>query len=390
MKRIFKYFIPVLALMAFLASCKNTSVSPSSPSWVWVVSTLAGGHPTGSHEDGTGADARFYNPSGVAVDSKSGDIYVADTSNHRIRKITPGRVVSTLAGGGATGAKTEDYYVDATGADARFYYPSGIALGLKNGKTHIYVADRNNHLIREIIASTGKVSTLAGGGATGDGAPGGYKDGTGANARFKMPSGVAVDSKSGNIYVADQDNHRIRMVTPTGEVSTVAGSTRGYADGADARFRHPSDVAVSSKNGHIYIYVTDSQNHRIRKVTASTGEVSTLAGGGATGDGAPGGYKDGTGANARFDEPSGVDVDSSGNIYVADFRNYRIRKITPTGVVSTIAGGGTGEDYDGIGTDAKIHAPRGVAVDSESGDIYVAELSGGEHRIRKIEYRVAP
>ena len=319
---------------------------------VVTVSTLAGSGTSG-YTDGTGTSAQFKNPYGVAVDG-AGNVYVADRYNHRIRKITTSGVVSTLAG-------SSQGYTDGTGTSAQFYNPTGVAV---DGAGNVYVADLSNHRIRKITTS-GVVSTLAG-------STSGYADGTGTSAQFNNPSGVAVDG-AGNVYVADLSNHRIRKITALGVVSTLAGSTYGYADGTgtSASFDKPYGVAVDGAGN---VYVADLYNHRIRKITAS-GVVSTLAGNGTYG------YTDGTGTSAQFSYPKGIAVDGAGNVYVADQSNQRIRKITASGVVSTLAGNGTYGYTDGTGTSAKFAYPTGIAVDG-AGNVYVADESN--HRIRKI------
>jgi len=353
--------ILVLALMSLLVSCvidadnnRIRKITPADRIEDRVVSTFAGSGTEGSG-NGTGTAAQFYYPSGVAVDS-SDNVYVADGDNHRIRKITPGGVVSTLAGTGIRG------HADGTGTEAQFYFPTGVAV---DSSGNVYVADSDNHRIRKITPA-GVVSTFAGTGSAG------HADGTGTEAQFNYPTGVAVDS-SGNVYVGDLDNHRIRKITPAGVVSTLAGSTEGFADGigTEAQFQGPFGVAVDSSGN---VYVTDANNHRIRKITPA-GVVSTFAGTGTAG------FADGTGNTAQFNTPPGVAVDSEGNVYVADSNNHRIRKITPAGVVSTFAGSGTEGFENGIGTEAQFYFPPGVAVDS-SGNVYVADFSN--HCIRKI------
>ena len=293
----------------------NNTIRKITPAGV--VSTLAGLAGSSGSADGTGSAARFCYPYGVAVDG-SGNVYVADTDNYTIRKITPAGVVSTLAGlAGSSGS------ADGTGSAARFDYPYGVAV---DGSGNVYVADSGNNTIRKITPA-GVVSTLAGmAGSSGS------ADGTGSAARFNYPTGVAVDG-SGNVYVADTGNNTIRKITPAGVVSTLAGTagSSGSADGTGsaARFYYPYGVAVDGSGN---VYVADNDNYTIRKITPA-GVVSTLAGlAGSSGS------ADGTGSAARFYYPYGVAVDGSGNVYVADTDNDTIRKITPAGVVSTLAG----------------------------------------------------
>jgi sugar lactone lactonase YvrE len=345
----------------YVADTGNHTIRKVTPSGV--VTALAGTAGTRGSADGTGAAARFNRPAGVAVDS-AGNVYVADTSNHTIRKVTPaGLVVTTLAG-------TASIYgsLDATGAAARFTSPAGVAV---DSAGNVYVADQSNHTIRK-VAATGVVTTLAGTAGIS-----GSLDGTGAAARFNLPAGMAVDS-AGNIYVADTSNRTIRKVTATGGVTTLAGTagTIGNADGTGtaASFNFPSGVAVDSAGN---VYVADEFNNNIRKVTP-TGGVTTLAGG----SGGMSGSTDGTGAAARFHSPTGVAVDSAGNVYVADSGNHTIRKVTADGVVTTPAGSaGTIGSADGTGTAASFNRPINVAVDS-AGNAYVTDAFN--HTIRKV------
>ncbi|MCL2760111.1 MAG: IPT/TIG domain-containing protein [Desulfuromonadales bacterium] len=332
------------------------------------VTTLAGSGMVG-FADGIGTTAQFDAPISVAVDA-AGNVYVTDYligvnafggmiyGNNVIRKITPTGVVSTFA---------ESYtapIADGTDVAEQFDEAFGVAV---DAAGNVYATDQDNNRILKITPS-GVVSTLAGGGMVG-----GFADGIGAAAQFDNPYGVAVDA-AGNVYVADALNHRIRKITPAGVVSTFAGSgTEGFADGAEAtaQFNVPTGVAVDAAGN---VYVADLYNNRIRKIT-STGVVSTLAGSGLTG------FADGADATAQFNLPSGVAVDAAGNVYVADEFNNCIRKITPKGVVSTLAGSGSAGFADGTPLTAQFNNPFGVAVDA-AGNVYVADK--GNNRIRKI------
>ena len=348
------------------------ALGPWAAAETYPFTTLAGAAGAGGSTDATGSAARFNHPEGVAVDG-SGNVYVADTGNHMIRKISAAGVVSTAAGSpGSTGS------TDGTRSAARFNTPDGVAA---DGSGNVYVADTRNHTIRKISAA-GVVTTLAGtAGSTGS------TDGTGSAARFKHPRGVAVDD-SGNVYVADRDNSTIRKISAAGVVTTLAGTagSGGSTDGTGsaARFNQPRGVAVDSTGN---IYVADTSNQTIRKISAA-GVVTTLAGTAGTS-----GSADGTGSAARFKNPRGVAVDASGNVYVADSNNETIRKISAAGAVTTLAGtaGRTGST-DGTGSAARFSNPYGVAVDG-SGNVYVADTSNST--IRKIPagaltQRVAP
>ena len=278
------------------------------------------------------------------------------------RQALPPGAVTTLAGNGTAG------FADGANTDAQFNLPYGVAC---DASGNVYVADQANNVIRRIEAATGAVSTLAGNVLVS-----GTLNGTGTAARFGAPSGVACDA-SGNVYVADQGNHRIRrIVAATGVVSTLAGSTQGFADGTGsaAQFNTPTGVA-SDASGNVY--VADQTNHVIRRIVAATGAVSTLAGSGTAG------YADATGSAAQFNRPFGVACDASGNVYVADRSNQVIRRIVAaTGAVSTLAGNGTPGFADGPPTTAQFYAPTGVACDA-SGTLYIADRINDRIRVVK-------
>lgn len=226
---------------------------------------------------------------------------------------------------------------------------------------NIYVADNNNQRIRKITPS-GTVTTFAGSTL-------GNTNGTGANAQFNYPEGVAGDA-TGNIYVVDSENHSIQKITPGGVVSTLAGSTAGFADGQGiaAQFNFPIGVAVDTEGN---VYVADTENYKIRKITPA-GVVTTLAG-------SIQGFAEGTGASAQFSFPTGIAIDASGNLYVTD--TYKIRKITAAGTVSTFAGSSTAGYADGKGTEARFSNPYGIAIDANN-TLFVADSDND--RIRKI------
>jgi sugar lactone lactonase YvrE len=382
-------FAATLILLA-VSAIQGLAQSTSEPYTFITVAGLAGN--PGS-ADGTGSGARFSAPVGVAVDS-AGNVYMADQGNHTIRKMTPAGVVTTLAGlAGSPGS------ADGIGDVARFNNPTGVAVDTEG---NVYVADDGNNTIRK-VTPTGTVTTLAGLA----GSPG-SADGTGSDARFGRfedfytegrfyvtPTGVAVDG-AGNVYLADTYNCTIRKVTPAGTVTTLAGLARldangfplfGSTDGVGsaARFNNPSAVAVDSAGN---VYVADTGNKTIRKVTPM-GLVTTLAGlaGGS-------GSADGTGGAAEFGNysaevggPNGVAVDSEGNVYATDQYNFTIRKVTPAGVVTTLAGlAGNPGSADGTGSDGRFGSgiysggPAGVAVDG-AGNVYIGDR--GNNTIRK-------
>jgi hypothetical protein len=314
--------------------------------------TLAGLAGTSGSTDATGSAARFNVPSGVSVDT-AGNVFVADRTNHTIRKVTSAGVVTTLAGSAGIDGST-----DATGSAARFLYPSGVAVDTAG---NVFVADRNNHTIRK-VTSSGVVTTLAGTAGSA-----GSTDATGSAARFYYPWGVAVDT-AGNVFVADRSNHTIRKVTSAGVVTTLAGTagSSGTTDGTGsaARFNLPSGVSVDSAGN---VFVGDNLSHTIRKVT-SAGVVTTLAGSAGLN-----GSIDATGSAARFYYPWGVAVDTAGNVFVAEGENNTIRKVTSAGVVTTEAGiAGNRGSNNGLGSAARFYNPLGITVDS-AGNVFVAD-----------------
>jgi hypothetical protein len=341
------------------------------------VSTLSG-NGTPGYVDGTaGRDGttQFNGPYGVCVDH-AGNVYVADACNHRIRKISASGDTTTLTGNGHAG------YVDGTGGangTTQFNYPYSVAID-RDG--NLYVADASNHRIRKISAS-GDTTTLAG-----NGTPGFY-DGTGGaqgSTQFETPFDVAVD-QDGCVYVAETYANRIRKITPDGTTTTLAGNgTPGFADGTGGpngttQFNSPYAVDVSAEG---IVYVADNLNNRIRKISPD-GTTTTLAGNGTPG------FKNGTGGPngaTQFHNPTGICIAANGTIYVADSLNDSIRTITPDGTTTTLAGNQTHGHTDGTGGPngtAEFSLPFRVAVHNPLGTqetIYVADSDN--NAIRKI------
>jgi sugar lactone lactonase YvrE len=380
-------------------SCSNTSPPPTStptvppsssptskptvqpstaaPTFLTTITTVAGYGVQGYSGDGGQATAaQLSTDFSTAVDA-SGNIYIADAYNHRIRMVTRSTgIITTVAGGAGYGYSGDGGQATA----AQLSYPQGVAV---DASGNIYIADSNIYTIRMVTRSTGIITTVAGGagyGYSGDG-------GQATAAQLSYPQGVAVDA-SGNIYIADAYDDRIRMVTrSTGIITTVAGGA-GYGYSGDggqataAQLNRPKCVAVDASGN---IYIADAYNHRIRMVTRSTGIITTVAGivsNGYSGDG-------GQATAAQLSYPQGVAVDASGNIYIADAYNHRIRMVTrSTGIIATVAGG-AGYGYSGDGGQAaaaKFRSLKNIAVDA-SGNIYIADT--GSYRIRMIG-RVVP
>lgn len=331
------------ALLAYFI-CFSSDIVAQQYAW----RTLAGGMPGGA--DGPGDQAQFYYLSGMTSDA-SGNLYVADDLNHTVRKVLPNGTVTTLAGkAGSAGA------VNGLGALARFNRPSGVAV---DSSGNVYVCDRSNQCIRK-ISPAGEVTTFAGSlGAAGS------ADGSASQARFRQPRGIAVDA-NGVIYVADTDSHTIRKILTDGTVTTLAGLslTTGSSDGLGslARFNLPTSLCVSSDGN---LFVADTSNHTIRKVTMA-GEVTTFAGlAGLSGN------VNGDRSVAKFNRPSGVCITASGDLLVSDTFNQSIRRITSSGNVTTLSGATAGW-IDGTLETARFWAPLGITTTS-NGEIFIAD-----------------
>ncbi|MEO6742755.1 MAG: hypothetical protein ABIP20_21145 [Chthoniobacteraceae bacterium] len=293
-------------------------------------------------DNGSGYAARFNYPQGTIADS-SGNVYVADTFNGQIRKITPAGIVTTFAGESVSNSQ-----VDGVGTHAGFAYPTGMAI---NPAGTLFVADSGFGSIRKITTPGAVVTTVP------------------IPRILDQPLGIAVDA-AGNIYVAETPRCVIDKITPAGVFSVFAGIpySPGSNDGPalSARFNQPSGVAVNAAGE---VFVTDSDNHTIRKISPA-GVVSTLAGW-------PGriGNTDGTGTSAQFYQPRGIKLDTDGSLVVADTSNHMIRRVTMAGVVTTLGGfPGAGGHRPGIYRDAHFSTPFDVAI-APGGLIYVAETA---------------
>ncbi len=324
------------------------------------VTTVAGLAGVAGHVDELGALARFFGPTGL-VASADGTLYVSEVGSHTLRKITAAGAVSTYAGiSNVFGA------VNGPSDSSTFYAPQGLAL---DAAGTLYVGDSGNNLIRRVITSR-TTYTYAGTGT----APGSV-DGTAPSARFRTPSALALNS-AGTLVISDSDNHSLRAIRADGTVSTLAGAAEqiGAQDGAGeaARFARPYGVVVTDRG---VVYVADTRNHLIRQVTP-LGDTSVWAGVRGTS-----GSADGQRTTATFADPRGLALDAQGNLYVADSTNHTVRKLTPAGRVTTVAGvAGARGNIDGPAAQARFDTPAAIAVDA-TGALYLTESS---HVIRKI------
>ena len=323
-----------------------------------------GGEITFSGDGGPAGGAQLRSPSGVAADG-AGNLYIADRNAYRIRKVDSAGVISTIAGTGEVGFGGDG----GPATEARLTYPGGVAA---DGAGNLYIAEDSDHRIRK-VDSAGVITTIAGTGERGFGGDGGPA----VQAQFTYPRGIAADS-AGNLYIADTLNSRIRKVDSAGVITTIAGTgERGFGgDGGpavQAQLAFPNSVAIDGAGN---LYFADQGNHRIRMVDFS-GTISTIAGTGEPGFGGDGGPA----VEAQLNSPTGVAADAAGNLYIADWLNYRIRKVDSAGTITTIAG--TGEQGfggdGGTATEARLGRITGVATDA-AGAVYFTDWDN--HRIR--------
>ena len=334
-----------------------------------VITTVAGTGTGGYSGDGGQATAaQINNPEGMAVDS-SGNLYIADTTNNRIRKVDTSGVITTVAGNGSYGYSGDGGQATA----ARLRRPEGVAV---DSSGNLYIADSRSHRIR-MVDTSGVITTVAGIGTNGISGDGGAA----TSASVGWPSDIKVDG-SGNLYIAQANSARIRKVDTSGVISTVAAGDNNFGgDGGRAIFallNEPYEVAVDSSGN---LYIADTANSRVRKVDPE-GVISTVAGTGTrgySGDGGPA-------TTAELNSPQDVVVDSAGNLYIADGTGQQVRKVDTSGVIRTVAGTGTrasGRLVEGVqATSTQLAEPTGVAVDS-SGNLYIAV--SGSSTIRKVD-----
>ena len=332
-----------------------------------IISTVAGDGGNGFYGDnGLATSAQLTTPVGVALDA-SGDLYIADVANYRIRMVSPSGIITTVAGNGVSGYSGDN----GPATSAELADPYGLAL---DASGNLYIADHLENRIR-MVSPSGIITTVAGNGTYGFSGD----NGVATSAELGEPVGVAVDA-SGDIYIADFENNRIRKVSPSGIITTVAGDgTQGYSGdngpATSAELVVPTGVALDASGN---LYIAEPYDSRVRKVSPS-GIITTVAGNGTQGYSGD----NGPATSAEFQGPSSVALDASGNLYITDQFNNRIRVVSPSGIITTAAGNGTSgfSDDNGPATGAELANPYSVALDA-SGNLYIADV--GNYRIRKV------
>ncbi len=346
----------------------------------YTISAIVGNGTAGFSGDGSAALSAEVNfPSSMAMD-KSGNLFIADSVNYRIRKVDTNGNISTIAGSGVAGNAGDGKAATA----AQFGPPGGIAV---DGSGNIYFSDTGNHTIRK-VGTDGNISRFAGTGTlgfSGDTTPYTVAAGTAivlaSNAQIAGPTGIAVDSK-GNVYFSDTGNNRIRMVSVTdSSITTIAGDGTGnyYGDGANASYSEiyqPTGMAFDAADN---LYFADTSNHRVRRIAAADGKITTVAGFGIPGKADNGGLA----VNSLLHYPTSVTVDTSGNLYIADSINNRVRMVTTNGVIATIAGGSALPGNTGDGGPAlaaRMNFPCSVLV-NPAAKVYVIDSQNTRIRL---------
>lgn len=343
----------------YVSNIRISPVKGECPQDAGAAVTDAAGNGTLGAAPGTGTAATLAGPAGIAAGS-GGLLYFTDQQGSRVRQMTTSLVVTNIAGNG-TPSSTE-----GIGTAATFNWPQALTVG-PGGV--LYVADTNSHRIRR-VPTNGTTTSLLAGSVQGNA---GSIGATGTSIQFNTPRGIVYNPVSDTIYVADSQNNQIKQLDTTGKLLAVYGNPVGaWADGSGSaiRFNYPQGLAVGSDGT---VYIADTRNNRIRSLNLS-GVVSTIAGSTA-------GNVDGTGATAQFQGPMAIAVASDGTLYVADTDNHSVRKVSPGGVVTTIAGDGSAGYKNGTGSEAQFNEPKGIALGSD-GKIYIADRAN--HRIRTI------
>jgi streptogramin lyase len=354
------------ALSAFLLICL------ACPTWAQTISSPAGTGEKGYSGDGGSAkSARLADPFDVALD-KTGNLYFSDTSNHSIRRVDAKTgVITTVAGTGKKGYSGDG----GPATEATMFEPYGLEL---DADGNLFIVDRLNYCIRRVDAKSGKISTIAGTGKkgySGDGGPG-------ASAQLVEPNGLALDRK-GKLYIADVAGQRVRVVDlASGVITTFCGNGKKEHTGDGGSYKEatligPRAVAVGPDGS---VYICEREGHSIHKVDLATGKINRVAGTGSkgySGDGGPA-------LQGTFNGPKEIDVDGEGNIFVVDTENHCIRRVDgKTGVLTTVAGGRKGPGGDGgPATSAGLDRPHGV-VASPSGELFIGDTLN--HRIRSVK-----
>jgi uncharacterized protein (TIGR03437 family) len=373
----FRIFVPALTgIVLFIQAlpCHGQAASYNINTYVGTSPGTGSPATAGFAGDGQApVNARLFQPQAVALDSNH-DLYIADAGNNRIRKVSGGKI-STVAGSGSTGSSAGYSGDGGAATSALLRNPYGVRV---DSAGNIYIADIDNQVVRRVDAKTGTITTAAGV----NGNYGYFPDQQPASSAYlDKPVGLAFDAK-GNLYIADSTDDRVRYISSDGNIHTYAGANQWDTYGGDggpataASLNHPYGLAVDAAGN---LYIADSANNRIRKV-ATDGTITTVAGNGTAGFSGDGGLA----VNAQLNRPWDVAVDSSGDIFIADYNNQRIRLVNATGTITTIAGT-TGLGYSGDGggaTSAKLNYPTGVAVDLSNGNVYIAD--SGNNVIRQL------
>lgn len=357
----------------FIADSNNQRVRKLTPVGdVALIESVVGTRTTGlngggfSGDGGAAKEAQLKQAQGIAFDAQ-GNLYIADTGNHRLRKVTPDGMIKTLVGSGEQGSELGG----GNALAAQLNAPVDVSA---DAAGNLYIADYNNHRVLKLDPQA-RLSVFAGNGNRGASGDGGAAD----KAQLYRPAGLALGA-DGSLYIADSGNHRIRHVDRQGVIRTLAGNGKAGSGGdggaaTQASLKTPTDVAVDSVGN---LYIADRKNYRIRKVDSS-GIISTVAGIGRAGYG-----NDGEALKERVDEPNGLTFDGQGNLYFSERNTDRVRKLTATGEIVTVAGtGGLGFSADGDpALTAQMYAPAGVAIDPRNGDLFIADTFN--HRIRRV------